>query len=126
MKKTVFYTICTFLTGAFVIVWLYVIADRSYPKPEITPPKNTPSVTEHPIESPIQKTVTPTLSHYLIKSTDGKIGIYSVYSDGLTKLEKTLDVHPDTLRKLDKEEFDKGIIIKDPETLSHIIEDYVS
>lgn len=126
VNKTLFYTICTFFTGAFIIVWLYVIAGMTAPEVQpVLPPKDKAEQSSR-ADSHIQKVVTPTLSHYLIKTTGGKIGIYSVYSDGLTKLEKTLDVHPDSLRKTDKLNFDEGIIINDSETLAHIIEDYVS
>ena len=126
MNKSLFYTVCTFFLGAFIIVWLYIIAGITSPKPVPAPPETGESPKNKITAEPSQKTVTPTLSHYIIKTSDGKINVYSVYSDGLTKLEKVLDVHPDTLRKLDKIEFDRGIIIKDPEALSHIIEDYVS
>lgn len=126
MKRSVFYTICTFFLGIFIIVCLYTIAGMTTPRPQNHHPQKPQPHQKTDISSPIQKTLTPTLSHYLVKTHQGKIVIYSVYSDGLTKLEKTLDVHPDSLRKLDKTELDRGIIIKDPEALSYIIEDYVS
>lgn len=126
MNKSLFYTICTFSLGVFIIVWLYVIAGITTPKARYSQPITTGPHTDTPVRNQYQKTVTPTISHYLVKNTDGKINIYSVYSDGLTKLEKALDVNPDTLRKIDKLKLDEGIIIKDIESLSHIIEDYVS
>jgi len=126
MNKSLFYTICTFSLGAFIIVWLYVIAGITSPKADYTHPLTAQSAPDKPAENQYQKTLTPTISHYLVKNTDDKINIYSVYSDGLTKLEKILDVNPDTLRKFDKLKLDEGIIIKDIESLSHIIEDYVS
>lgn len=126
MNKSLFHTICIFSLGVFVIVWLCVIAKNTSPKPDNTSPHTNQSTRNNPTESQYRKAITPTLSHYLIKNTNGKINIYSVYSDGITKLEKTLDVHPDSLRKTDKLKFDEGIIINDIEALSHIIEDYVS
>ena len=126
MKKPFIYAIFTIFTGAFIIVWLYIIASNTPHRNSPVVPQNTEPLQKNTPINTAQKTITPTLSHYLIKNSDGKISIFAVYSDGLTKLEKTLDVHPDTLRKIDKSRFDQGIIVKNFEALSHIIEDYVS
>ncbi len=126
MNKSFFYTLCTFFLGAFIIVWLYIIAGITSPKTSRPVPETNISHRDNPAPTNYQKAVTPTLSHYLIKNSHGKISIYSVYSDGLTKLDKIIDVNPDTLRKIDKIKFDEGVIIKDPEELAHIIEDYTS
>lgn len=126
MNKSLFFTICTFSLGAFIIVWLYVIAGLTSPEPQHNIPHENPSSQNTTTQNQHQQVVTPNISHYLIKNAKGKINIYSVYSNGLTKLEKILDVNPETLRKIDKISFDEGIIIKDPEELAHIIEDYVS
>lgn len=125
MNKPLFYMICTFSVGCFIIVWLFIYGGMNaadYKEPQTNPP-----IQEKPIPKIPSKDVTSTtLSHYLLIAENEKISVYAVYSNGDKKLYDTLDVNINTLRETDKNSFIQGMIIHDENELSHIIEDYVS
>lgn len=65
--------------------------------------------------------------HYLVKETDGKIGVYRVLSDDKLELIKVLDVDIDTLRQADRYMFQTtGVSVNGKESLYQFLEDYDS
>ncbi len=125
MNKPLFYMICTFSVGCFIIVWLFIYAGMS--TDNLKKPATNPPLQENPLTKiPTSDVTSPTLSHYLLIAENEKISVYTVYSNGDKKLYDTLDVNINTLRETDKSSFVQGVIVHDISELSHIIEDYVS
>lgn len=66
------------------------------------------------------------LSHYMLKLEEGTVNIYEVYSDQ-TKIKcGTLDIPTNTLREIDKLNFEHGIIVENENDILHITEDFTS
>ncbi len=67
-----------------------------------------------------------TLSHYMLKLENNIVNIYEVYSDQAKIHCGTLDISTDTLREIDKINFEHGIIVENASDILHITEDFTS
>ena len=66
------------------------------------------------------------LSHYMLKLENGTVNIYEVYSDKSQIQRGTLDIPINTLREIDKINFEHGIIVENESEILHITEDFTS
>ena len=66
------------------------------------------------------------IDYYYARSEGGKVCIYEVYTNGYTRLISSPDIVIQSLPEGDRESFEKGLILKDKESLASMIEDFSS
>ncbi len=69
---------------------------------------------------------TPPKSGYLVKTTDGKVCVFTVDDKGNTKYSQTLEVYLGRLPESDRKRLKEGIYIATRTELAELMEDYSS
>ena len=121
MNKNLYFKICSFIIGGFLLLWsagftLFLVRERSIEKPSVPTEEET-------IESTVPSAE---LSHYTAQATEDKVIIYEVYNNGYKKIFSVPDIDFRELTQQDKESFQKGIILKSKSDVASLIEDFTS
>lgn len=116
-------TIAALLLG---LVLAFFSRSTSSPQPQ---PSSDPRQTTHSAAPPIEKEPEPepepipSPSGYLLRSYDGRL---AVFREGSDTPEMIFDVYTRLLPQSDQERLEEGISAPDYETLTRLIEDYIS
>lgn len=106
------------------LVLAFFSRSASSPQPQ---PSSDPRQTTHSAAPPIEKEPEPEPIHspsgYLLRSYDGRL---AVFREGSDTPEMIFDVYTRLLPQSDRERLEEGISAPDYETLTRLIEDYIS
>lgn len=104
------------------LVLAFFSRSTSSPQPQ---PSSDPRQTTHSAAPPIEKEPEPipSPSGYLLRSYDGRL---AVFREGSDTPEMIFDVYTRLLPQSDQERLEEGISAPDYETLTRLIEDYIS
>lgn len=106
------------------LVLAFFSRSTSSPQPQ---PSSDPRQTAHSAAPPIEKEPEsepiPSPSGYLLRSYDGRL---AVFREGSDTPEMIFDVYTRLLPQSDQERLEEGISAPDYETLTRLIEDYIS
>lgn len=121
MNKNLYFKICSFVIGGFLILWsagftLFLVRERNVQKPDMQKEEKT-------VESTVQSAA---LSHYTAQASENKVIIYEVYNNGYKKIFSVPDIDFRELTQQDRESFEKGIILKSKSDVASLIEDFTS
>lgn len=121
MNKSLYFKICSFIIGGFLILWsagftLFLVRERNTSEPNV-------QKEEKAVQSAVQSA---TLSHYTAQAEQDRIIIYEVYNNGYRKVFSVPNIDFRELTEQDKESFQKGIILKNKSDVASLIEDFTS
>ena len=121
MNKNLYFKICSFIIGGFLLIWsagftLFLVRERNTEKP--TAPSE-----EKTVQSTVQSA---TLSHYTAQAEQDRVIIYEVYNNGYKKIFSVPNIDFRELTQQDRESFEKGIILKSKSDVASLIEDFTS
>ena len=121
MNKNLYFKICSFIIGIFIIVWsasfTLFMARQNLREKELSQNEIKPAQNSAPSAS---------ISHYTAREKDGRAMIYEVYTNGYEKLINIPDISLSELSDIDRESFEKGIFLKSKEEVASLIEDFTS
>lgn len=124
MNKPLYFKICSVSIGIFLIIWL--IAFGIFISQEKAKAKTTPTPADIPAKEVQQVVPKAEVSHYIVKSKEGKVAVWQVYSNGYSTPLDIPEISTDTLTPYDRGYFEEGIVIEDPSSLASLIEDFTS
>ena len=110
--------------GVFLIIWMVAFGVFMAKKKAET--KITPTPEEVPAKEVQQIVPKAEVSHYIVKSKDGKVAVWQVYSNGYSAPLDIPEISTDTLTAYDRGYFEEGLVIEDPSSLASLIEDFTS
>lgn len=134
MNKKLYYTICSSVIGAFLVVWIITFTifsiknkpiqneNKNNEKTNIS--QNASSLTQN--LSSDKNAESDISEHYLIKCENERLIVYHISNEGEKTFYQELNINVSHMRKADKEAFLSGVTVKDDIELAHIIEDYTS
>ena len=118
--------IAVFLLAILLLGLVLAFFSRSTSSPQPQPssdPRQTTHSAAPPIEQEPEPEPIPSPSGYLLRSYDGRL---AVFREGSDTPEMIFDVYTRLLPQSDRERLEDGISAPDYETLTRLIEDYIS
>lgn len=125
MNKPLYFKICTIAIGSFLVIWsavftVFLLKERSIARTK------TQQQQAQSVQNNTSSVKSAEIDHYIARTTDGKVAVYEVYTNGFTKLISIPDIPLKQLSDTDRSIFDKGIILKSRAELASLIEDFTS
>ncbi len=125
MNKPLYFKICTIAIGSFLIIWSAVFTVFLL-KEHSTDRIKAQQQQAQSVQNNTSSIKNAEVDHYIARTTDGKVNVYEVYTNGFTKLISVPDIPLKQLSDEDKSIFDKGVILKSRAELASLIEDFTS
>lgn len=125
MNKPLYFKICSFVIGGFLVVWsaaftVFMLKER------VRQNNNYENLPYESVQHNTSYTKNAELDHFLACSSDGRVVVYEVYSNGYSRLMAVLDIQLEQLSKEDRAFFEGGIVLKSREELASLTEDFTS
>jgi len=122
MNKPLYFKICSFAIGGFLIIWsavftVFLLRERGNSQSDVPE-----SVTES-----VNNTVkSAEVDYYTVKAQNGEVVVYEVFTNGYSRVVSIPDIPLKQLSEQDRKSFEDGFVLEDRASLASLIEDFTS